>query len=298
MSKEKNIKILKTAEEKEREKFIEELVSSVKEDFFSRQKQRAYLERQWELNIHFVTGDQYVFVDGRGELNDEDKEYFWQNKGVFNHIAPIIETRLARFARVTPVLAVRPNSDDDKDVKRAEIAEKLLLGCMAKTELTEKAKIVTNWSEICGTGFYKIIWDKRGGSKIGLLDGDDIYEGEVEIIPVSPFEIFPDNLGVENIEDCQSIMHVKAVPVNVIKEKYGVEVFAESLEGLFLTNAKAYKNKGKSVASNSALVIEKYEKPTENYPEGRLITVCGDKLLYYGNLPYYNKKEKKFFLSP
>ena len=295
MSKENNIKLLKTAEKKEREKFIEELVSSVKEDFLSRQKQRAYLERQWELNMHFVTGEQYVFLDGRGELDDEDKEYFWQNKGVFNHIAPIIETRLAKFARVTPILAVRPNSDDDEDVKRAEISEKLLLGCMVKTELTEKAKIVTNWSEICGTGFYKIIWNKMGGSKIGRLDCSDVYEGEVEIIPVSPFEIFPDNLGVDNIEDCQSIMHAKAVPINVIKEMYGVDVFAENLDGLYLTNKKRLKNSAKSMPSNSALVIEKYEKPTKNYPEGRLITVCGDKLLYYGKLPYYKSGTKNLF---
>ena len=35
-------------------------------------------------------------------------------------------------------------------------------------------------------------------------------------------------------------------------------------------------------------VIEKYEKPTPEYPNGRLITVAGGKLLYYGELPYKN----------
>lgn len=39
---------------------------------------------------------------------------------------------------------------------------------------------------------------------------------------------------------------------------------------------------------NAVLVIEKYEMPTSEYPDGRLIIVAGDKLVHVGSLPYIN----------
>ena len=38
-----------------------------------------------------------------------------------------------------------------------------------------------------------------------------------------------------------------------------------------------------------ALVIEKYEKPSIKYPNGRLIIIAGNNLIYLGELPYINK---------
>ena len=46
----------------------------------------------------------------------------------------------------------------------------------------------------------------------------------------------------------------------------------------------------KGALDDAAIVIEKYEAPTEEFSAGRLITVAGGKLLYYGELPYKNGK--------
>ena len=37
-----------------------------------------------------------------------------------------------------------------------------------------------------------------------------------------------------------------------------------------------------------AIVLEKYVRPNEKYPDGRLIIIAGDKLVYDGELPYVN----------
>lgn len=42
---------------------------------------------------------------------------------------------------------------------------------------------------------------------------------------------------------------------------------------------------------DSVTVIEKYEKPTAEYPNGRLIIVAGDTLLYSGDMPYLNGED-------
>ena len=41
-------------DKKQREKFLEELVESVTNEFEARRKERLQLERQWELNLNFL----------------------------------------------------------------------------------------------------------------------------------------------------------------------------------------------------------------------------------------------------
>ncbi len=285
---------MNTEKEKEREKYVEELVREVTEDFTARRKERLMLERQWELNMNFLQGNQYCDINSRGEIADESVDFYWQNKGVFNHIAPIIDTRLAKFSRIMPTVCVRPRTDDDKDVEAANLAEKLIESAFKSADMNGVAKKVTLWSETCGTGFYKIIWDANGGQKLGQTEQGEVYEGDVQIMPVSPFEIFPDSLGVENLSDCKSIIHAKAVTVKSVKEKYGVSLVGERV-GLQSLNKPTLLKSGtgeKDILHDAVIVIEKYEMPTEQYPEGRLITVAGGKLLYAGELPYINGENK------
>lgn len=281
----------KSVKKEERDKFYEEIVKNVREDFEQRQKDRLYLERQWELNMNFLVGNQYCDIGARGDIIGEKSDFYWQKRDVFNHIAPIIETRMAKFANISPVFSVRPKSDDDSDAQSADLAEKLLSYVAERNDLAYTVREVTEWSETCGTGFYKIVWNNKSGNVVGTVNGENVYEGEVEIIAVSPFEIFPDNLMAGDIEDCGSIIHAKAVPVAEIKRKYGATVAGERI-GVFSLNGNRLplaKNTASTI-ENAAVVMEKYELPTEEFPNGRLITVAGDKLLYYGDLPYINGK--------
>lgn len=281
---------MKKIDKNEKDKFKEDLIADVKADFENRRKARVENERQWELNMNFISGNQYCGINARGDLEDTDRDFFWQEREVFNHVAPVIESRLARFSRVSPLFSVRPKTDDDKDVNGAAIAEKLLASAFEKYDLDETVKKVTVWSETCGTGFYKIVWDNRGGNAVGEADGETVFEGDVKIIPVSPFEIFPDSLFSEELDDCFSIIHARALPVREIKEKYGVAVAGENLDVFGLFKSDSAKTGAKTTIENAAIVIEKYEKPSAEFPSGRLITVAGDELLYYGELPYKNGK--------
>ena len=282
-------------EEKERERFIEDLIAQTKKDFDDRRSERLSLERQWELNMNFLNGNQYCGINAKGELYEKDSgAFYWQQRGVFNHVAPIMETRISRLMKVNPKVSVRPKTDDDTDVSGALVAEKAIEGLFENVGFKDIVRKVTLWSESCGTGFYKIAWDNDGGRELGVLDGKKVREGDVKITVVSPFEIFPDNLNREEIDDCFSIIHARALPVSKIKEMYGVIVEGEDIDLSTLSVDKGIttSNGKKNLLKDAQVVIEKYEKPSENYPLGRLITVAGDKLLYYGDLPYVNGKEK------
>ena len=279
--------------EKEQKRYIEDLVSDVITDFEKRRKERLALERQWELNMNFLQGDQYCGINSRGEIETDGKNFYWQSRGVYNHIAPIIDSRLAKFTRIEPLVSVRPKSDDDKEVAAATLAEKLISGAFKDCNFNEISKKVISWSETCGTGFYKVVWNNESGNKLGALDGKDIYEGDVEIYAVSPFEIFPDSLYTEELDECLSIIHARALPVKTIKEKYGVLVKGEKVSVYNLSSKKTIsKEDGGEFIDDAAIVIERYERPSNEFPNGRLVTVAGGKLLYAGELPYILGKDK------
>ncbi len=276
---------------KDKEKFYEDVVKEVKLDFEKRQKERKLYERQWELNMNFVEGNQYCDISKRGDVVNSNDGFYWQNKEVFNHIAPIVELRLSKFSRITPIISIRPKTDDDLDVKNANTTEKLLSDAFDKADIRSAVKKATVWSETCGSSFYKIVWNNMGGNVLGSVNGKPVYEGDVEVIPISPFEIFPDNLYSHELCDCQSIIHARAVSTSEIKEKYGVNLVGDDIDVFNLTKNKSYiDGEDSSIMSSSVVVIEKYEKPNSEFPNGRLITVAGDKLLYYGELPYLNGK--------
>ncbi len=274
---------------------IEELVKEVKADFEKRRNERKNIERQWELNMNFLSGNQYCDLNSRGEIEKIGKDFYWQNRGIFNHIAPIYDSRMAKFSRISPLVSVRPNSDDDKDVLGANLAEKVIANSFKLSDFNAVIKKVTAWSETCGTGFYKVVWENQGGNYIGEINGEKVYEGETKIYPVSPFEIFPDNLYTEEIDDCKSIIHARAVSVAEILEQYKVLVKGEKINVYTLNQIGLNKNSD-DVLDDATILIERYDKPSENFPNGRLIIVAGDSLLYEGDLPYLkrNKEERCF----
>ena len=287
----------KKAVKSKENKFYEELAEEVKKDFLNRQNERRSLELQWELNINYLMGNQYCEISPSGEVEEEEKYYFWQNRNVYNHIAPIMDTRIAKLNRIRPIMSVRASGDEESDIKTAKITTAILNSTYNRLDLNSVIYNATVLSEVFGTSFYKIMWDGEAGKIMGETDGEKVYEGDAEVIAVSPFEIFPDSLFNENISDCKSLIHARAMHVKDVEEKYGVllkggdvNVFnLSNITGGFNLNVNAKPVSG--VLHDHVLVIERYERPCEEFPNGRIITVADNKILYIGGLPYENGVE-------
>ncbi len=275
------------------------IVEEVVRDYLIRREARRSLESQWQLNINFMMGNQYSYITSNGAINQDDKQYFWQEKEVFNHIAPIVETRISKISNSTPEVTIVPASTDELDLESAKLSKEILKSVANRLNLTDIVKTATTWSEICGTVFYKVLWNTDSGKMVAKDEhGNDIKEGDVGIEVVPPFEIFPDNLSCERIEDVKSIIHARAMEVDEIKVQWGVDVDPEdvysfSLDSNYASNGglgyNAHINKVSNVRlSNHAIVIERYTRPTKNNPNGRLTIVAGNKLLFDGELPYIN----------
>ena len=202
----------------------ERLVRKVKEEFAKRQTERRLLERGWELNMNFLAGNQYCDINPAGELEEEEPRYSWQYRRVFNHIAPAIDTRCAKLSSMRPALSVRAASDQESDLRTAKISSNVLKAVCEECDMDGVIDKATVWSETCGTAFYKIVWDETGGKKIGAADGSPVYEGAVRVAAVSPFEIYPDDLSAETMEELSGLIHARAMRTDEIERLYGVRV--------------------------------------------------------------------------
>ena len=276
----------------------QQIAESVRLDYLARREARRSLEAQWQLNINFYVGNQYSYIASNNNISDYDKQYFWQEKEVFNHIAPMIETRISKITRLNPNIEVLPASMDLADINSAKLSKEIFKAVSNKLDLPALSKYASTWCEICGTAFYKITWNSEAGMIVATDDKKSIREGDVEISVCSPFEILPDNLSCENISDMGSIIHAKAVSVDTIKNMYGVTVEPEMVHSFSLDSGfgsmgglgyDAHINKVTNISlDNHCVLLENYVKPNREYPNGRLTIVAGNKVLFDGDLPYLN----------
>ena len=229
------------------------LVENIKKDFDERRILRNDQEQQWQLNMEFFNGNQ--------NYNSGGRQFHWQQREVFNHIASMVEARLARITSGTQT----PDTDNT-----STLCEKILESTFAKLDFDNLASQAAQWSEVCGTVFYKVLWNAEAGRVLGYTEnGKPIHQGEIGVVVASPFEIYPDRMTATDMGDVTSLIHAREMTTHSIMEKWGIDVSGDE---------------GKT----SALVLERYEVPTAKHPNGRLTIVAGSVLLFDGELPFVN----------
>lgn len=267
------------------------IVDFVNNDFKEKQKARKTQELIWELNMNFYIGNQYSYITPSGFISDIEKNYTWENREVYNHIAPIIENRLSKLSKIKPNISIKPSNNTESDNYKAKLAKAILVSNFNENNFESIIRNATHWSEITGTSFYKISWENY------LDNSNPNISGDAKISVCSPFEIYPDSNYVSNLDDCKSIIEARAYPVEEINNEWNCFLTGDDIDLYNLNNFSSVSNiSGRSnytklihkINHNYVLVIERYEKPSATNPEGRLTIVCKDKLLYDGSMPYIN----------
>lgn len=271
------------------------IIGEIRQEFILRKQRRRPFELQWELNIAFREGRQFLQLSPVGDRIQEIPQFLtYESRAVFNQIAPIIETRLAKLKRLTLDPDVRSATGEDDDVSKARIASKILKSTKRTINFDNVQNTVNEWSENTGTGIFKTYWNPSKGRKIYHDEETNVCkrEGEIETIAVSPFELFPDSNYNPRVEDCRNIIQVKAYHVDDIYDIWGVRATPASINVFTLNNGNTVLNTGDLVLRksnkvyNHALVYEYWEKPSSLYKNGRLIICTDEKILHYGDMPY------------
>ena len=327
----------------------DQIVANTRQDFDYSRRNRRWLELQWQLNMCFYAGDQFRNILPNynymiSAINDDA-----EIRQIYNKIAPAANVRFAKLARVQPMVKTRPASSDQEDISTSRICTKIMHYVYQNNKYDKIKRRATEWSELCGTSFYKNIWNPDKGKVLGSLpyeytskqvkkmnnsqlcacafdigihaasgstnhdlkkaiiqqisQPEVVREGDVEVIAVKCFEIYPDNNSYEELDDCRYIIHAKAVDANIVREVYNVDVTGKDINILTMDNTSsvsttygsrnAINGYNDSIKENQVVVIEKYEKPTRRYPNGRLIIIANDKLISYTTLPYVNRADDR-----
>ena len=275
----------------------QKLVTYILDEFERRKAERRPFELQWRLNQNFLAGNQYCDIDAvTGDLIEVPPVYDWMSAEVYNHLAPIVTTRLAKLGRVQPGLSVRPATSDNADQASAALSSQLLKGFAAAKDLNRLIREAESWCEMCGTVLLKSVWDRRGGRVLGSVNGNVIREGDLQVSVVPAFEFYPDSITRRDIDECQSVIHAKAYTVDEIYRIWGehidgktVDVFTVDNTGLAAGGTgynPGYQTVLRGEMENAEIVIEYMERPSPELPEGRMAVVAGDRLLHLGPLPW------------
>ena len=276
---------------------VKRLVGEIKDAFELRKEERRPFELQWRLSQNFMNGNQYCdIIDSTGEVADFPASYEWEQRTVYNQIAPIVETRLSKLSRVQPGMIVRPATSDVSDIVSANTSTKILKHAYAALGMDAKIAEANAWAEICGGVFYKNSWDTTAGLVLGEHDNKIVYEGNIACNVVPYYEIFPSTSYQQNLEDCDNIIHAKVYTVDQIRLRWGIDVkgrtlnvFSMDMSGM-IPGGVGYNPSMMRVQDNDIedceLVLEYYEKPNRDFPEGRHVIIVGDICVHVGILPY------------
>lgn len=297
------------------------LVDYVNREYDRRIKERREFEMRWMLNLAFIDGNQYVDINPVAMTMDEiPAKYDYEQREVFNHIAPNIETRIARLTKARPILKAKPGSNEPSDIRKTKVSTKVMQNIYNDQDLRSKLHNGVTWLENCGTVIFKNYWDPTEGQIISLpqmgqdpetgeevqVGVEEAQEGELGVLVCPPQEILPDSCFHQDVKDCKRMMHQRAYHVDEIYEVWGVRVDPEeniaaklqrSMMGKgFYNNDNTNGSGANSMMRNFAIVKEEWERPTGAFPQGRLIVVANNKLLHYSPLPYRCDKDGKLGL--
>ncbi len=162
---------------------------------------------------------------------------------------------------------------------------------------------------MCGNCFWLSWWDKDKGEKIAIehtvkIDENGIkhnektalYQGDLDYGLITPYEIYPESVFKQGVENQRSIILEQVKTVEDIYDLYGIKVEGSTVETFELTpqvtgGGFGYENTvvtlGHRTVDNAQKVITYMEKPSKHCPNGKMIIIVGDdNLVYYGDLPY------------
>ena len=265
-----------------------EILSFLAEEYRRRRNERQPLERQWALNADFFAGRQNCAINPEsGEIQQCPPVHGYEEQGVYNRIAPLIETRLASLRSLSYDMTVRPRTNEAEDCEKSEIATSLLRYAQEAGDFSGKKDHLLLDCELYGTAFLYSCWRQEEGAEQG--------QGQLSYEVVSPYSVFPESLYLPEVEEQGSILLAEVLRVEEIEAAYGVrvpggdaDVYAlQPIEGgsSYGQFSTALSHVGKS-ANGCATLLTYLEKPGVREKNGRMIVAAGGRLLWYSDLPY------------
>lgn len=240
------------------------------------QAQNPHLLQEWHEAMLVFTGRQWDTYNIHTGTIESAQLPSWRVRLVSNLVLPTVIRIHAKLTQRDPVLLALPADTSERSYHAAQSAERMLAHLWRELGTTLKVHALTKWMIITGTAFFKVYWDPRAGTR---LPGTDLYTGEVAQSVLSPFELYPEP-GARSLDQARWVIHAAARTREWIKHRYGLDLPPERVTTFPGSTAPQ---------AELVTVLECWERPTDEYPDGRVLTVAGGRLIDEKPNPYDHK---------
>ena len=298
------------------------VVRFVKNAFEASYRARQEMELEWALATAFFEGRQWMRIASQTrnlislQNTTELNRYITVQK-----MRPLIDGVVGKLTQVSPDAYAIPLSDTPRDQDASDEANIICNHFNRKFKRETQLKERVRWACVCGTSYLKVYWDAKGIQTVPFFDPmtgevqgyQQMAIGDVreEILPA--FDVFVDPTAKRD-EDIRYMIHASVRPLSWFIDNYGdngKRVTADAISGANGSYVDAYLEGGNGSGNGwvpastarlgqiesrrrAAIVYEYWEKPNEQYPNGRYVVSTNTCLLYAGDWLYEKKDEFPF----
>lgn len=280
------------AEDLERERSLAETAYKEAHDWLQRKRDKLIERMAFYRGFHHGRPRFGLFEQ---DLLPDDRVAF----EVFNYIRPTVRTAAEKRLRAWPSPSVVPRSSDVASLIKARTTQRLARSLFQSNVISyEEVYHATLAAEIHGAGWLKVYWDPNLGSGVPA-------PGNICTEYCSILDVFPDPTA-RRVSDCRYIYHRKIMPAGMAEDEYPTDVFGADTKGKFstlgnqLVDGFTLTDDSENIARQFATeesqlveIIERWERPSNRYPAGRLIVFSGPTIIAFGmdsqgmpSLPY------------
>lgn len=296
-----------------------DIIQHVKKAVENIQKARGNFEKCWLVNLAYLYGKHYFYVDRKATGGLEER-VVWELKNLdrknktrrtANYILPLYRSLLARMLLMKAKINTEPLTRAERDIAAARVSQEVLEDFWLNVNKSNPI-LSQNYNSmlgvlnklfgcmlITGSAWLQPYFNPRTQAKTVFRNMnndvetiDDFEVGNVEVEVVNSFEGYPDALQ-------RTFTKKKILSVEDIDTLYGVTIQPESIS---LTDVEQQiatlmeqGSENVSKYDNSACVYEHYEVPSRKFPQGRFVICTNDKLIQEETLPQECKGRLPFF---
>lgn len=256
---------------------------------------RVPFEREWYLNIAFISGRQWVQWDASiganyaGQLV-ERKIPDGRVRVTVNLTRKLINMQHSKLCKERVRGYISPATPDDEDIAAARAGEKLNDYLIELTKLSDRLNRADWWMLSTGTGFVKDWYNPdismSGEAQEDPMTGEKVPSkvfGAPVVETVSPFHILVPNLDEPDLDNQEWVCHVTVKTAKAIQEQWKVHVEGEENLASTTVEAKLQSAQGFKASENKRgmEVKELWVKPCTDYPDGMVLTWTKDRILSF-----------------
>lgn len=256
---------------------------------------RQMMERIWWRNLLYYTGEQWI------EYMRSTKTFTRKllppaaTTPVSNKVRETVRSHKAMLLNQKRIPKISPNTNEREDREAARLGEQLLvwMDTINDGEIDDEKEKCAIWTVVAGTTFMRTFPDKDAGQSFFTPEGQVLKTGEIYVEHIIPFNVHLDPMG-DKLRKKRWIGIESLKPREWVEDTFRVKLGKDEMTTTLdyqrrlmklVAQVSPWKGDGidtsvLDVDMDDLVIYRELEfNPYKDFPQGRFIVTCQDKLL-------------------